>query len=214
MISYLTTLGTFGTQPLQLSSNTIPFLPQLSAIIWHFLTSAVLVQACRCKCCKKLPWTRSPLPSWTVRWNPQWQGWIQASGQVLPPKKFYTIKPHETWQPMYFLITKVTYKKYIFGCRVATTYARLGWLRQEQKIVESGSASTSCQDNLTRWAIIIFGLIIMRLNWCGSPIPCKFELQFGGFWMLVFVSLFQEGRLVAGDKATKKFQVVVVEGCC
>ena len=49
-----------------------------------------------------------------------------------------------------FFNHKSNLQEIYFGCRVTTTYAGLGWVRQEQKIVESGSASTSCQDNLTR----------------------------------------------------------------
>ena len=52
-----------------------------------------------------------------------------------------------------FLNHKSNLQERYFGCRVTTTYAGLGWLRQEQKIAESGSASISCQSNMRRWAI-------------------------------------------------------------
>ena len=95
--------------------------------------------------------------------------------------------------------------------------ARLGWPRQEQKLRESGSASTSYQDNPTRWvsSFIIFGLIVMRLY---EPKPNTMQVWVKGWGILHVGICFQEGD---GDKATKIFQVVVEqpqnttsEGCC
>ena len=96
------------------------------------------------------------------------------------------------------------------GCRLRLSLrnpwmnAGLGWPRQEQKMRVSGSASTSYQDNPTRWVIIYhFGLIVMRLY---EPKPDTMQVWVKVWWIFHVGICFQEGD---GDKATKIFQVVV-----